>query len=209
MRQWLRGLGVGIGTILALVVGACFDGRWQSEPSTDANHRAVKVVRASSLVVASARFIVVVFDAGRPGRFGLRLESDESLLRARVVLRLADRDGEHGCSFEADCRALYMEDSDITPEVISLRMRGTVTLRRNWRGRVLSAHLRVLPKDEGDSSQRYVGSDGTFLKLDLEPVHFSEDAALASEIVSWREMGAPSELRAWQDEIARAIGQNP
>jgi hypothetical protein len=166
-RQKRVSLGTGI---LAVALGACSDGHWQSDLRPDTSLRTVEIVSASSLVVPSGRFIMVVFNAGHPGRFGPHLKRDENLVRARLLLRLADQDGEQNCSFEAACRALYLEESDIHSGLIPLRMRGSVTLERGWRGRHLSAHLRIIPKDEDDLSQRYVGSGGSFLDLKLEGI---------------------------------------
>jgi hypothetical protein len=209
MRQRHRRMRLGIGIFLALTFSACSDGRWQSDSSADTTPRTVKVVRASSIVVPSARFVLVVFDAGHRGRFGLRLKHDENLFRAKVILRLADRDGEQDCSFEAACRALYMEESDIASGLIPLRMRGAVTLESGWRGRQLSAHLSIVPKDENDQSQRYVGTGGSFLSLDLKDVEIAQDPRMVAEVTSWREMGGLSRLREWQDEIARAKAPKP
>jgi hypothetical protein len=209
MRQWHERLRLGIGIALVLAVGACSEGRWQSDARSDTTPRRVKVVSASTLVVPSARFVLVNFDAGQAGRFGLGLKRDENLVRARVVLRLADRDGEQDCSFEAACRALYMEESDIASGLIPLRMRGTVTLESGWRGRHLSARLRIVPKDENDQSQRYVGTGGSFLNLDLKDVKIVEDPQMVAEMRSWREMGGSSRLREWQDEVTGASAPKP
>lgn len=209
MRQRQRRMRLEIGIVLALALGACSDGRWQSESSADTTPRTVEVVRASSLVVPSARFILVVFDAGHRAQFGLRLKHDENLIRAKLVLRLVDRDGEQDCSLEAACRVLYMEESDISSGLIPLNMRGTVTLKRNRRGHHLSAHLRILPKDEGDHSQRFVGSDGSFLGLDLNAVTVRDDPRELAEMGSWREQGGTSRLREWHDEITKTTTPKP
>jgi hypothetical protein len=206
-----RRLGLASGVLLAVTVAlaACSDGRWQSDIRPDTSPRTVRVVRVSSLAVPSARFIIVVFEAGHRSLFGLGLKRDEHLVRARVVVRLPDREGEQDCSLDAACQSLYMEENDIDPGLIPLRMRGTVTLKRGWRGCYVSAHLRIIPKDENDQSQRYVGRGGSFLNLDLKAVRIKDDPGVFAELRSWRELGGSSRLPDWQNEIAPANTEKP